>query len=291
MNRQTKYYSRPAFVVDPSTLSRNQGLQIAWDLLGPEYRRDAQIVKANGAAAAGATTLTVDALPVALAAGEILNFGNYAPVTVTVNDGAADAGDTSITVQALSGPIPAGTILQFSGAGAGFAKLTAAAAAAATTLTVEALPEAIDNAATATFAGGTKQARLTSPAAKGATTITVDELQFRVEDNDEAKVLGVVGGKYLPAGTVMVKVASGSFADRIVPRAVRPASESAEFILQSDAYEDSKEAALSGYGVYTGGHFFENLLPEATGSPATISSTWKTELSHWFKFDTYEDNR
>jgi hypothetical protein len=165
---------------------------------------DAVVVTVGAAgAAAGATSIPVDALAGAIPSGTILNFGSYAPVTVTINDADVNATETSITVAALSGPIPAGTILQFSGAGAGYAKLTAAAAAAATTLTVEALPEDIDNAATALFPGGTKQARLTAAAAAAATALTVDELQFALVDDDTATYAGTTGVAHIPSGTLL----------------------------------------------------------------------------------------
>lgn len=290
MKRTTTILSRPAFIVDPASVTQNQGRQVAWPLIPLTYRRGNVIVKANGAAAKGATSITVDALPADLSIDQILNFGTLAPVTVTVGSNAAQ-GATSITVSALSGPIPSGTLLDF-GSGAGlFALVTADAAAAATSLTVEALPEAINAAKTATFPGGTIQARLTAPAAKGATSITVDELQFAVADNAEAQVLGEDGGKVLKAGTVMVQVASGTYAGKVVPRAVRPASESAAFLLATDAAEDSQVAALSGFGMLTGGHFFENLLPEADSGTGLINSDYKTELGSWFKFEPYADNR
>jgi hypothetical protein len=170
-----------------------------------QFNETGAVVVTVGAAGAaiGATSIPVDALPGAIPSGTILNFGSYAPVTVTVNDADVNATETTITVAALSGPIPAGAVLQFSGSGAGFAKLTAAAAAAATTLTVEALPEDIDNAATATFAGGTKQARLTAAAAAAATSLTVDELQFAVVDNETATYAGTIGGKNIPSGTLL----------------------------------------------------------------------------------------
>lgn len=291
MNRTTTYNSRPGFYVDPNSVTRNQGLQIAWDLIPLSYRAGAFTVKANGLAAAGATAITVDALPAKMEFGEILNFGNYAPVTVTLS-AQANAGATSLACNALSGPIPSGTILDFTGAGE-YARTSADAAAGATSISVEALDATIENADTATFNGGTIQARVTVAAAKGATSITVDELQFAVADNAEAKYGAPAGAKVLFAGTVMVQVAAGAHAGKAVPRALRPASETAEFLLATDAIEGSPVAALSGYGMLTGGHFFENLLPEAdlTADPAVINSTWKTELGSWFKFQQYKDSR
>jgi hypothetical protein len=289
MGRTYHTGSRVAFAVDQESLVRNSGRQIDWDYVTAAYRSSSETIQLAAAAAAGATSLTVDALPVNVQAGAILNFGSYAPVTVTVNDADVNATETTITVTALSGPIPSGTILQFSGAGAGFAKLTANAAAAATTLTVEALPEDIDNAATALFPGGTIQARVTANAAAAATTLTVDELQFAIADDAQATLEGT-DDHSIPASTCMCQLSSG----KIVPRVIRPGSETAIGFLETDASEDDRSAALSGYGVIIGGALYENLLVDANGG-ATISATYKTELQTagvgtGFAFHAYADN-
>lgn len=71
-------------------------------------------------------------------------------VQVTANANAAvDA--TSISCAALSGPIPAGTILDFGAKK--FAQLTAAAAAGATSVTVEALATQVDDTDSAWYDG------------------------------------------------------------------------------------------------------------------------------------------
>lgn len=70
-------------------------------------------------------------------------------VVVTAN-GPAIATATSITVDPLPGALPSGAVLDFTGAGE-FAKLTAAAAAGATSLTVEALDAGIEDNDTATY--------------------------------------------------------------------------------------------------------------------------------------------
>lgn len=72
-------------------------------------------------------------------------------VFVDVGAAGAAGGATSIPVIALSGPIPNGTILDF-GTNK-FARLTAAAAAGATTLTVAAIPTALVDADTTWYAG------------------------------------------------------------------------------------------------------------------------------------------
>jgi|GEM_PF-2022607 hypothetical protein len=166
---------------------------------------DAVVVTVGAAgAAAGATSIPVDALGGPIPSGAILNFGSLAPVTVTLNDASVSAGDTAITVTALSGPIPAGTVLDFSaGTNAQLARLSADAAAGATSLTVYPLDGTIANTQTATFPGGTKQARLTAAAAAAATSLTVDELQFALVDDDAATYAGTTGLKHIPSGTLL----------------------------------------------------------------------------------------
>jgi hypothetical protein len=76
---------------------------------------------------------------------------------VVVDVGAAGAaqGATAVPVVALSGPIPSGTVLDFGTTK--FARLTAAAAAGATSLTVAALPTALVDADIATYPGTGKK--------------------------------------------------------------------------------------------------------------------------------------
>lgn len=70
-------------------------------------------------------------------------------VLVKVNDADVNAGETALTVEALSGAIPSGTVLEFSDGN--FAKLSANAAAGATSLTVVALDADIADDATALY--------------------------------------------------------------------------------------------------------------------------------------------
>jgi hypothetical protein len=260
--------SSPGFVVDYNGASRSNGKQIDWDKLDDSFRQTKQIVKANGAAAAGATSITVDALPVDVPLGTILNFGTFAPVTVTTS-GVAAAAATSIPVNALSAPLPSGTILDFTGSGE-FALLTAAAAAGATSLTVQALDAEIESGDTATFQGGTKQARLTAAAAKGAASISVDELQFIVADNSEA-TFGGTGSKKVAASTIMAELPSG----KIIPRKSVTGSETATEILISDADEGAKEHAATGYGTFLSGTFYEDLMADRN---ETDFATWIGEI-------------
>lgn len=284
---RTSGKSSPGFVADPESIIRLPGRQIDWDYVPDSYRSSKQTVSVNGAVAAGATSITVDALPIALLAGLFLNFGTYAPVTVTVSDGSVSAGDTTLGVAALSGPIPAGTVLDFSGGtNAQVARLSADAAAGATSLTVEPLDGTIANGTTATFPGGTKQARLTANAAAGATTLAVDELEFAIPDNATA-IVGGTGDKTIPSGTFMAEMSSG----KIVPRAARPGSETAVGVLVGDAFENSREHALSGYGVINGGLLYKELLPESADSSFATYVSEVSASGTGLATTTYSDSR
>lgn len=287
MGRVTKTGSSPGFVADWGSVARNSGRQIDFTKLGPDYEGTRYTVKAAALAAAGATSITVDALPVALPLGTILNFGNYAPVTVTINDGSISAGDTSITIVALPGPIPGGTRLNFSGGtNAQVVELNGDHAAGVTTLTVLPVDGTIANAATALFPGGTIQARLTAAAAKAATSITVDELQFKVADDAEA-IFAADGSKIVKSGTIMAELSTG----KIIPRKAVTGSETAIGFLVGDAEENGKQDALSGFGLIVGGIVYKELLPDRSESGF---ATWVGEINTagpGVRLETYSDNR
>lgn len=149
-------------------------------------------------------------------------------VVVTAPSGAA-AGATSITVNALSGPIPTGTILDWSGTGE-LSLLTANALAGATTLAVQALDAAIEAADTATYvpagarrylANGTLVGRTIAernagtgfgPYAAGdadSETYLVLYDKHDLDENNEltfARHFSLVSEKYLPAGVDLAKI-------------------------------------------------------------------------------------
>lgn len=131
MGRTHYFEQSQKFIANVHSLERSIGRQINWEDVPDQFKRTSVLVKL---------------------------------------DGAASADDTSITVDALLGEIPKGALLHF-GESKEFAKVTATAAIGATSITVEALPEAL-------------------------------------EDNDEA-YYGGKGAKVIPAGSVMAKLASG----------------------------------------------------------------------------------
>jgi hypothetical protein len=303
MGYTTYNISMPQFIADPHSITRNTGRQIDWSLVPVSYApgTDYTITVDQADVAAGDTSVTVDALPVALPAGTVLDFGSYDAATVTIDDSSISAGETSITIASFTGFIPSGTLLDF-GTGAGGNQQTVKLAAdldgtssAATAMTVVEVTASIDDASTATFPGGDIQAKLTASAAKAATSITVEPLPFAIANDATATYTensGGVGKRAIKAGTVMAELSSG----KIVPRAARPGSETSIGLLITEALEDSQAASLSGYGLIVGGVIYENLLPEASGTPAVINATYKTELQTagvgtGFSFVQYGDDR
>lgn len=217
MSRTTVNVGTPGFIVDHQSMRLNSGRQIDWDNVGEEFRE-------------------TPGLPA---------------FTVKVNDADVNAGETSFGVDALAGAIPSGTVLGFTGGT--FAKLSAAAAAGATSLTVVALSADIADDATAAFPG----------------------------------TMGT-GKKVLKAGTVVgEELGSGKISPRVVT--TNPATG----ILVATAIEDDRSAALSGYGVYVGGVVYEALLPDASGDPRELDAAVKTELAAagcTFQYEVYADD-
>src|SRR5690349_2793476 len=101
---------------------------------------------------------------------------------------------------------------------------------------------------------------------------------------------GVTGKRRIPAGTAVGELLSGN--GSLSPRVVT--TNPAVGFLETDADEDNQVDARSGYGLLRGGHLYENLLPQATGSPRVLPSAVKTELNGAgvasFVFSQYYDN-
>lgn len=181
--RTTSNLTRQPGVIDRFGLRRNSGRQIDWDRVADSRRETAQTVKLNGAAAIGATSLTVDALPVKLLAGAILDFGHIDNVPVALSAAAAE-GATSLSVTALTKALPAGAVLDF-GAWAAVVVTASAALKDATTLGCSALSGPLPNGAVLDF-GSQKYAKLTAAAATGATSLTVAALPTAISGSETA---------------------------------------------------------------------------------------------------------
>lgn len=148
----------------------------------------------------------------------------------------------------------------------------AGAAAGATSIPVSALTVAIPSGTVLNWTGSGEFSITTAAAAVGATSLTVEALDAAIEAADTATFAGS-GAKTLKAGTVCGTLLGSG---KISPRAA--STNPATCILATDAHEDSKVDARTGYGVILGGVLYENLLPEATGSPKVILAAMKTEL-------------
>lgn len=88
---------------------------------------------------------------------------------------------------------------------------------------------------------------------------------------------GTAGTKVIPAGT---RVEINATSKKLVPLTTgRP------MLLITDAVENSRVAPLSGYGAYTGGNVYKELLP------GTVSGAEATALAPYFLLQTYGDTR
>jgi hypothetical protein len=99
--RTTGTIGGPGFVADHSSVERNSGRQVAWDLVGENRRTTAgQTVTLAAAALAAATSITVDPLTAHLADNTVLDFGGGKFARIN-NAAGYDAGDTALTVDAI----------------------------------------------------------------------------------------------------------------------------------------------------------------------------------------------
>lgn len=284
-----------AFVVDLSSVVRGPGKQIDWDKVSDRYLRGAvKLVVGSGGIAVGAQSLPVVALGADIKKGTPLDFGTLTDVLVTMNASALAAA-TSLTVLALPGPLPSGALLDF-GTNK-FARLSAPAAAGATTLAVNAIPTALSGSETATYQGGKKELIVSADTAAGATTLPVYDAQFALAAAEVAYFTNpslrrlYKGAKFIPGGTVMCTIAATK---KMIPRSDRPASEEADALIETDAISDSRTASATGYGRIRGANVFENVLPDAIANGGTLPSGYKTELAAnagTFIYNTSHDSR
>jgi hypothetical protein len=168
---------------------------------------------------------------------------------------------------------------------------TGGAAIGATAVPVVALKEAISKGRVLRFSA-TKFATVSADVAAGATSLPVEALLTALVAGDVTYTGGEGNKKYVPPMTVMVEIAAGAEAGKMVPRAVRPAAETAYGFIETGADEDSDTDAISGYGMIIGGVIYENLLPDSVAGD--LPSAYKTELQAagtGFAFKDYEDSR
>lgn len=174
-------------------------------------------------------------------------------------------------------------------------KMNGAVIADATPLTVDPVAFAIPAGMMLYFGELGEQVRVSADVAAGAVAIPVDAAHAAIEDNDEAVIRGS-GVKRIRAGTVLAELPSG----KVIPRAdvdiVADPTHTAAGIAETEMEEGNRNDALTGYGMLIGGALYENLLPEATGTPKVLPALFKTELAAaagvlGFAFHQYGDSR
>lgn len=114
-------------------------------------------------------------------------------------------------------------------------------------------------------------------------------------DNVPASYADADGVKMIPGGTVMSKQADGTLIPRAEVDDAGGAGTYAEAyaLLVAHATEGERDAAKTGYGVYRGGIFYENMLPDADAE-GDLSAAFKTELASngtGFAFEDFSDSR
>lgn len=158
-------------------------------------RASQTVIAGAGGAAIGATSIPVNALAAPIPSGTVLDFTGAGEFALLTADAATGA--TALTVEALDVAIEAGDTAVYAGVSRRFAGLTAEAAAGATALAVEALAEPLYSGDAATYPGtgkryvpagtilGLTQAELDAGAAWGPVADGDDHvriLRFGVED-------------------------------------------------------------------------------------------------------------
>ena len=133
------------------------------------------------------------------------------------------------------------------------------------------------------------------------TTTTKSRIRFVVDEHSIDRTNGVqmdwtnvsvtnsaTGKKWVPAGTAVgTLLGSGKASPRVVT--TNPAAG----ILETDAHQDAPFDSV-GYGLIVGGVLYENLLPDASGTPKTLAAAVKNELNAagtGFGFQQYIDSR
>lgn len=166
-------------------------------------------------------------------------------------------------------------------------KLNGAVLADASPLTVDALEFAVPAGTLIYFGQLGETVRVTTLAAAGATSLIVEADHTALEDNDEGTIVGS-GYKMIPAGTRMGDAGTNG---RIYPRV--ETSNPAKMILLTNARENGEYGTRDTYGVIRSGMLYENLLPDAAGTPKVIPPAEKAELATagcFYTFVQYRDS-
>lgn len=295
MTRTTSYITRPPFVVD--ALVKNSGRQINWTK-----------VAASRAQTSGKKNIpagTVMGLTVA---------GTAVPRADTVSVSALAVVGTTATATSTAHGFLAGDAIAIGGATPTWLRgaSTVATVADANTFTfVVTPPVSTAEARAVTLTAATNLVNLTAHGLIAGDLVEFEEIAtttgldagtnyYVIATGLTANVFSVsatAGGGAIDLatgdGTALVRaVAGGTY----TAGGTITAAYAAACILETSADEDDPAAALTGFGCLIGGVLFENLLPDATGTPAVLPAVYKTELARagvgtGFAFEQYADDR
>ncbi|MBZ9712186.1 hypothetical protein [Deinococcus multiflagellatus] len=102
---------------------------------------------------------------------------------------------------------------------------------------------------------------------------------------------GTAGKRVIPAGTIIEPTGNSTTGEYLCGPGAGTAGKP-QLILKTDAEEDGRGMAASGYGAYVGGVVYENVLPDASGSPRVLANaTVRAALATRFTFMKWEDRR
>jgi len=305
--RTNFFPTRQAFVVDPQSITRLQGRQVDWPSVPERFRSTAVKVALTAQANAAATSLTVTALLAAIPKGSLIDFG-----TTKLARASADVavGATAVPVDAIPTQINSGDVGYYAGSGP---KIIPAGTVVAELTSGKVIPRAdiptvrADATVGTTVGNGDGVMTLASPKTGpnvqgGIYTVRITKVVSNLGDFIVVRPDGTVDG-YGTVGTAYVgdirfTIADGStdFAlNTYIPVTVTLTHKTIG-IGETEMTEGMPSDAKSGYGIIIGGALWENLLPDATGSPKVLPSAYKTELQTagvgtGFAFDQYGDNR
>lgn len=300
--RKRTVLTRASWIVDPESVDRNNGRQVNWDYVSNAFRATAVTITLTAAALINATSIATAALPIALSKGTTLNFGGGKTATIAVG---APIGATTVQTEALPVALLISDTTIVGGAGG---KIIKSGAAMVELSDGKVIPRSVtvSGAAVAATAGNTGNgtftlATLPATAIRGVYKVRINRAaanagDFMVEDPAGRVVgYGTVGVAF--SNQIAFTLADGA-TDFVlgdswsVTVAGTPAGNAAGLIL-SDANEGDPSEAKTGYGMALSGIVFENLLPDATGSPKVLPQAVKDELNANglnFRFETYVDS-
>jgi hypothetical protein len=268
--------SRVRGVADESSLERAGGHLIDWAAITADADGEKRVTgltvmgrKADGKLVPRAKTIAISALSIAgsvatatstahgLAVGERVTIAGATPSWANGERVVATVADANTFTYAVSQPAAAAEVRAVTLAEAtDLVGLTAHGLSAGDIVEFEAIATATGLSAGTNYyviASG-----LTANACKVSATAGGSAIDIATGDGT-ALMRVVSGGTYAATGTIT-------------------AARSAVGILETNAAQNASSHALSGYSLLVGGVFYENLLPDATGTPKVLPAAYKAEL-------------